>query len=88
MDVSKSAISRLRKHAGGRGKSTTPSEDRYVALVGKRNRRFNPGQIAANLATATGTRVSARTISRRLNQVGLYAQKPVLCIPLQPRHLS
>lgn len=96
MGVSKSVISRLkkaaeggnalRKHAGGRGRNTTPSEDRYVALVAKRHRNFTPRQIAANLATATGTHVSARTISRRLNQVGLYARKPVRCIPLQPRH--
>ncbi|GFW41625.1 hypothetical protein TNCV_4035401 [Trichonephila clavipes] len=45
-----------------------------------------PGRIAANLATATGTHISARTISRWLNQVGLYAWKPVCCTLLQPRH--
>lgn len=96
MGVAKSVISRLkkaaeggnamRKHAGGRGRNTTPQEDRYVSLVAKRNRHLTPSQIAADLATATGTNVSARTISRRLNQVGLYARKPVQCIPLQPRH--
>ncbi|XP_055927987.1 uncharacterized protein LOC129959189 [Argiope bruennichi] len=96
MDVSKSVISRLKKaskggnalqkHAGGRGRNTTPLEDRYVALVVKRNRNLTSGQIAANLATATGTHFSARTISWRLNLVGLYARKPVRCIPLQPRH--
>ncbi|GFV09550.1 HTH_Tnp_Tc3_2 domain-containing protein [Trichonephila clavipes] len=29
---------------------------------------------------------SARSTSRRLNEVRLYARKPVRCIPLQPRH--
>ncbi|XP_055932859.1 uncharacterized protein LOC129962883 [Argiope bruennichi] len=90
---SKSVISRLKKaaecgnalqkHAGGRGRNTTSLEDRYVALVAKRNRNLTPDQIAA---TATGKHVSARTISRRLNQVGLYAWKPVHCIPLQSSH--
>ncbi|GFV37236.1 hypothetical protein TNCV_2278101 [Trichonephila clavipes] len=42
--------------------------------------------MAANLETATGTHAAARTISRRLNQVGLYARKPVRCIPVQPHH--
>lgn len=96
MEVSKSVISRLnkaaeggnalRKHAGGRGRNTTPQEDRFVSLVAKRNRNATPSQIAADLAAATGTHVSARTISRRLNAVGLYARKPVRCITLQPRH--
>ncbi|GFY14160.1 uncharacterized protein TNCV_3613491 [Trichonephila clavipes] len=67
----------LAKACWGRGRNTTPSEDHYVA---KRYRNFTPGQIAANLATATGTHASARTISRRLNQVGLYVWKPIRCI--------
>ena len=96
MKVSKTVISRLkkaaesgnamRKHDGGRGRKTTPQQDRCVSLVAKRNRNLTPSQIAADLATATGTRVSARTISRRLNQDGLYARKLVKCIPLQPRY--
>ncbi|KAF8785640.1 hypothetical protein HNY73_011155 [Argiope bruennichi] len=63
MAVSKSIISRLKKaveggnalqkHAGDRGRNTTPLEDRYIALVAKRNRNLTPGQIAANLATVT-----------------------------------
>ncbi|GFU61836.1 hypothetical protein TNCV_4564811 [Trichonephila clavipes] len=61
-------------------------EDRYVAPVVKRNRNFTLGHIAANLATATGTHVSARTISQQLNQVGLYLRKNVRSTPLQPRH--
>ncbi|GFX22447.1 hypothetical protein TNCV_3600791 [Trichonephila clavipes] len=74
MGVSKGVISRLKKAveggnafqkpAKGRGRNTTPLEDRYVAHVAKRNRNFTPGQIAANLATANDTHVSARTISR------------------------
>lgn len=39
----------------------------------KRNKNFNPRQIAADLATATGTRVATRAIYPGLNQAGLYA---------------
>ncbi|KAF8790444.1 hypothetical protein HNY73_005463 [Argiope bruennichi] len=63
MGVSKSVISRikkaaeggnaLQKHAGGRCRNTTPLGDRYVALMAKRNGNLTPGQIAANIATAT-----------------------------------
>ncbi|GFT71196.1 hypothetical protein TNCV_3001991 [Trichonephila clavipes] len=62
----------LRKHARGRGRNTTPLEDRYVALVAKRSRNFPPGEIGANLASAISMHGSARTISRRLNQVCVY----------------
>ncbi|GFT62099.1 hypothetical protein TNCV_3812561 [Trichonephila clavipes] len=77
MGESKSVISRLKKVAGGvialrnnaedQGRSNTPLEGRYTALVEKRNINFSPGWIATNLETATGTHVSARTISRRIN---------------------
>ncbi|GFV69521.1 hypothetical protein TNCV_2779361 [Trichonephila clavipes] len=43
-------------------------------------------EILAILENTTGMHVSARTISRRLNQVDLYARKPLYCTPLQPRH--
>ncbi|GFT21661.1 hypothetical protein TNCV_617641 [Trichonephila clavipes] len=99
MGVSKSVISRfkkvakgvnaLRKHAGSRGRNTTPFKERYVTFVAKKNRNFNPGQIATYVATAISTHVSARTISRRLFlrlTFNLYARKPVRCNSLQPHH--
>ncbi|GFY22393.1 hypothetical protein TNCV_2176541 [Trichonephila clavipes] len=52
-------------------------EDLYVALMVKRNRDFTPGRIAAKLVTSTSTHILERTISRRLNQVGLYKRKTV-----------
>lgn len=96
MGVSKSVISRLkksfesgnalRKHAGGRARKTTPAEDKYLTVTAKRNRRSTPRQLAVDLACSTGTQVSARTVSRRLNMVGLYARKPVVCLPLKTCH--
>ncbi|GFX68429.1 hypothetical protein TNCV_3998611 [Trichonephila clavipes] len=51
--------------AAAMGRSTTPLEDHYVALVGKKDRNVNPGRIVANLATATDTHVSAKTFSNK-----------------------
>ena len=42
----------------------------------KRNRNATPSQITAYLVIATGAYVSDTTILLRLNQVGVYAQKP------------
>ncbi|GFX82556.1 hypothetical protein TNCV_2167041 [Trichonephila clavipes] len=76
MDVSKSAmpqlkkaaegVNPLRKHAGNHGRNTTPVEDHYIALVAKRNRNSTPYQITA---TASGTHVSARTISQSIAHI-------------------
>ncbi|GFU90159.1 transposable element Tcb1 transposase [Trichonephila clavipes] len=35
-----------------------------------------------NLSSATGTTVSRQTVYRRLGHIGLYAQRPVRCVPL------
>ncbi|GFX28805.1 hypothetical protein TNCV_4250441 [Trichonephila clavipes] len=90
MSVSKSIISRLKKvtdgenalrnDAKGQGRNAIPLEDRYVAFIAERKRNFTPSRIAASLATTTGTHVSARPISRRVNQFGLYARNTVHCI--------
>ncbi|GFW82518.1 transposable element Tcb2 transposase [Trichonephila clavipes] len=70
-DIAHSVVSRLwksfkttgmcsRRHGGGRVRSTTPAEDRYIVLSAKRNRRLRGG--------------------------GLYARRPVVCVPLTRQH--
>ncbi|GFV35724.1 transposable element Tcb2 transposase [Trichonephila clavipes] len=70
-DIAHSVVSRLwksfkttgmcsRRHGGGRVRSTTPAEDRYIVLSAKRNRRLRGG--------------------------GLYARRPVVCVPLTSQH--
>ncbi|GFX95064.1 transposable element Tcb1 transposase [Trichonephila clavipes] len=49
-----------RRHGGGRVRSNTPAEDRYIVLSAKRNRRTTGG--------------------------GLYARRPVVCVPLTRHH--
>ena len=76
----------MKKHAGGRKRMITLEKDGYVSLVAKRNKNPTPRQIAADLEIASSTHNSARTILLRLNQVCLYAWKPVRFISLQPRY--
>ncbi|GFS94163.1 transposable element Tcb2 transposase [Trichonephila clavipes] len=55
---------------------TTASEDRYLALNARRNRKATARQLSSELAAATGAVASRQTIYRRLNEKGLYARKP------------
>ncbi|GFU47512.1 transposable element Tcb2 transposase [Trichonephila clavipes] len=75
-DIAHSVVSRLRnsfkttgmcsrRHEGGRVRSTTPAEDRYIVLSAKRKRR---------------------TTAQRLSGRGLYARRPVACVPLTRQH--
>ncbi|GFV62903.1 transposable element Tcb2 transposase [Trichonephila clavipes] len=44
------------------------------------------GQLQRQLFLATGRRVSSQTVHNRLHEGGLYARRPLVCIPLTPRH--
>ncbi|GFY33930.1 transposable element Tcb1 transposase [Trichonephila clavipes] len=65
---------------------TTPNEDWYLAFVAKRNRRSTASDLSRQLSSATGTTVSRQTVYRRLGHIGLYARRPVRCIPLTATH--
>ena len=77
----------MQKHASDRKRIITPQVDRHISIVEKRNKNGSPSQIAKDLAIATYTRVSTRTILLQLKRVYFYAQKPVQCIPVEPRYL-
>ncbi|GFT84353.1 hypothetical protein TNCV_1609871 [Trichonephila clavipes] len=64
-DIAHSVVSRLwksfkttgmcsRRHVGGRVRSTTPAEDRYIILSAKRNRRTTAQQVANQFLAASG----------------------------------
>ncbi|GBM79746.1 hypothetical protein AVEN_164486-1 [Araneus ventricosus] len=65
---------------------TTPNEDRYLAVTAKRNRRSTASDLSRQLSSATGTTVSRQTVYRRLGHIGLYARRPVRCVPLTATH--
>ncbi|GFX58111.1 HTH_Tnp_Tc3_2 domain-containing protein [Trichonephila clavipes] len=55
-------------------------------LTARRNRAENATQLQRQLLLATGRRVSSQTVRNRLHEGGLYARRPMVCIPLTPRH--
>ncbi|GFW39679.1 transposable element Tcb2 transposase [Trichonephila clavipes] len=75
-----------RRHGGGRVRSTTPAEDRYIVLSAKRNRRTTAQQVANQFLVASGKQFSRKTVARRLRGGGLYARRPVVCVPLTRQH--
>ncbi|GFX10683.1 transposable element Tcb2 transposase [Trichonephila clavipes] len=96
-DIAHSVVSRLwksfkttgmcsRRHGGGRVRSTTPAEDRYIVLSAKNNRRTTAPQVANQFLAASGKQISRKTVARRLRGGGLYARRPVVCVPLTRQH--
>ncbi|GFU05057.1 transposable element Tcb2 transposase [Trichonephila clavipes] len=77
----------VRRRPGvGRPRATTSTDDRYIQLTARRNRTKNATQMQRQLLLATGRRVSSQTVRNRLHEGGLYVRRPMVCIPLTPRH--
>ncbi|GFV43354.1 transposable element Tcb1 transposase [Trichonephila clavipes] len=62
------------------------SEDRYIVLSAKRNRRTTAQQVANQFLAASGKQISRKTVASRLRGGGLYARRPVVCVPLTRQH--
>ncbi|GFW28312.1 transposable element Tcb1 transposase [Trichonephila clavipes] len=58
----------------------------YLAVTAKRNRRSTTSDLSHQLSSATSTTVSRQTVYRRLGHIGLYARRPVRCVPLTTTH--
>ncbi|GFW45417.1 transposable element Tc1 transposase [Trichonephila clavipes] len=70
--------------SSGRPRGTTPADDRYIVLqAARRNRRQTAGEIARHTTQATGRPISRFTVARRLHGSGLFARRPVRCVPLR-----
>ncbi|GFU67991.1 transposable element Tc1 transposase [Trichonephila clavipes] len=76
----------IRGFSSGRPRGTTPADDRYIVLQARRNRRQTAGEIARRTTQATGRPISRFTVARRLYGGGLFARRPVRCVPLTPAH--
>ncbi|GFS72598.1 transposable element Tcb1 transposase [Trichonephila clavipes] len=73
--------------SSGCPQGTTPADDdRYVVLQARRNRRQTAEEIARHTTQATGRPISRFTVARRLHGGGLFARRPVRCVPLTPAH--
>ncbi|GFX93446.1 transposable element Tc1 transposase [Trichonephila clavipes] len=77
---------RNRGFSSGRPRGTTPADDRYIVLQARRNRRQTAGEIARHTTQATGRPISRFTVARKLHDGGLFARRPVRCVPLTPAH--
>ncbi|GFX24568.1 hypothetical protein TNCV_3343481 [Trichonephila clavipes] len=49
-------------------------------------RRQTAGEIARHTTQATGRPISRFSVARRLHGRGLFARRPVRCVPLTPAH--
>ncbi|GFU57059.1 transposable element Tcb2 transposase [Trichonephila clavipes] len=76
----------IRGFSSGRPRGTTPADDRYIVLQARRNRQQTAGEIARHTTQATGRPISRFTVARRLHGGGLFARRPVRCVPLTPAH--
>ncbi|GFU21913.1 transposable element Tcb1 transposase [Trichonephila clavipes] len=81
-DIAHSVVSRLwksfkttgmcsRRQGGGRVRSTTPAEDRYIVLSAKRNRRTTAQQVANQFLAASGKQISRKTVARHESRFSL-----------------
>ncbi|GFX76311.1 transposable element Tcb2 transposase [Trichonephila clavipes] len=93
--VSQSVISKIwnrfletgsagRRPGQGRRRATTPNEDRYLVLTGRRHQNMNATLLQQYLHSATGTTVSTQTVRNRLHSVGLYARRPLYRFSVHP----
>ncbi|GFW66059.1 transposable element Tcb2 transposase [Trichonephila clavipes] len=76
----------VRKVSGGRSRTTTAGDDRYIILQAKRGRRQSASVIIQQLSTATGRQVSRFTVARRLHKGNIFARRPERCLPLKVDH--
>ncbi|GFU27255.1 transposable element Tc3 transposase [Trichonephila clavipes] len=76
----------IRGFSSGRPRGTTPADDLYIVLQARRNRLQTVGEIARHTIQATGRPISRFSVARRLHGGGLFARRPVRCVPLTPAH--
>ncbi|GFU84740.1 transposable element Tcb2 transposase [Trichonephila clavipes] len=76
----------IRRYSSGRPRGTTPADDWYIVLQARGNRRQTAGLIARHTTQATGRLISRFNVARRLHGGGLFARRPVRCVPLTPAH--
>ncbi|GFS72341.1 BRCA1-associated protein [Trichonephila clavipes] len=55
-------------------------------ITAKRNRQSTASDLSRQLSSATGTTVSRQIVYKHLGQIGLYARRPVRCVPLIATH--
>ncbi|GFV32697.1 transposable element Tcb2 transposase [Trichonephila clavipes] len=70
---------------GGRVRSTTPAEERYIVLSAKRNNRTTAQQVANQFLAASGKQISQKLLSDAF-EGRRTTRRPVVCVPLTRQH--
>ncbi|GBN10373.1 hypothetical protein AVEN_25567-1 [Araneus ventricosus] len=76
-----------RRLGSGRRRITTTADDRYLLQCARRLRTLTARQMASQLYAAAGRSISRQIVSRRLHEGGLFARRPVVCVPLSTEHV-
>ncbi|GBM22185.1 hypothetical protein AVEN_236817-1 [Araneus ventricosus] len=76
-----------RRRGSGRRRIATTADDRYLLQCARRRSTLTARQLASQLSAAAGRPISRQTVSRRLHEGGLFARRPVVCVPLSPVHV-
>ncbi|GFW14987.1 hypothetical protein TNCV_982791 [Trichonephila clavipes] len=72
---------------GGRKEVLTPAEaQRYIVLSAKRNRHTTVQQVQISFLLPQESRSPEKLFARCLRGGGLYARRPVVCVPLTRQH--
>lgn len=99
LNVSQSVVSRMwnrylvtgnasHNHGGGRRRSTTVRQDRFLVIQARRHRFQNATSLNNDFQNATGVQISTQTLRNRLHESGLRARRPAIRVPLTPRHVQ
>ena len=75
-----------RRPGQGRGRVTTPRQDRYMCTMARRNRQNTARILENHFHDATGVHVSTQTVRNRLHDDGLRARRPLVCPVLTRAH--
>ncbi|GFX60553.1 HTH_Tnp_Tc3_2 domain-containing protein [Trichonephila clavipes] len=73
-DIAHSVVSRLWKTF------------KTTGMCSRRNKRTTAQQVANQFLAVSGKQISRKTVARRLRGGGLYALRPVVCVPLTRQH--
>ncbi|GBM53705.1 hypothetical protein AVEN_56404-1 [Araneus ventricosus] len=76
-----------RRHGSGRQIITTMADDCYLLQCARRRRTLTARHLASKLSAAAGRPISRQIVSHRLHEGGLFARRPVVCVPLYSAHV-
>ncbi|GFU69518.1 transposable element Tcb2 transposase [Trichonephila clavipes] len=75
-----------RRHGGGRVRSTTPAEDRYIVLYQQKEQAHHSSAGGKSVSCFLRKADLPKNCCQTFEGEGLYARRPVVCVPLTKQH--